>query len=265
VFVSDYEFLEIERHKHITRVFLNRPNQANALNAQIMTELEQVSLGFLDDEETRVVIFAGRGKHFSAGADLKQGFSPAQDSMIMRRRKTGLGARMIRAIAGINQVTIAAIHGAALGGGACIPVACDFRIGAKGCFMGYPEVTLGINLMWHSLPLCVHLIGPARAKKMIMSGKQETADTLYQWGMLDELVEESLLLEKAEEMAEEYANLPPLPVQMIKQSVNMVSSALDQAIMHMDTDQNMLTGTSQDRVTALKAYFSDAGKNFTGN
>ncbi len=263
--MSDYEFLEMERQGHITWVFLNRPRQANALNSQIMTELEQVSRSFLDDEETRVVIFAGRGKHFSAGADLKQGFSPAQDSMIMRRRKTGLGARMIRAIASINQVTIAAVQGAALGGGACIPVACDFRVGAKGCFMGYPEVSLGINLMWHSLPLCVHLIGPARAKKMIMSGKRESAETLYQWGMLDELVDENQLMQKAEEMALEYANLPPLPVQMIKQSVNMVSSALDQAIMHMDTDQNMLTGTSQDRITALKAYFSDAGKDYAGN
>jgi enoyl-CoA hydratase/carnithine racemase len=264
-FMGEYEFLEIERHQHVTRVFLNRPQQANALNSKIMTELEQVSRSFLDDEETRVVIFAGRGKHFSAGADLKQGFSPAQDSMLMRRRKTGLGARMIRAITGINQVTIAAVQGAALGGGACIPVACDFRIGARGCFMGYPEVALGINLMWHSLPLCVHLIGTARAKKMIMSGKRESAETLYRWGMLDELVEESSLLEKAEEMAQEYANLPPLPVQMIKQSVNMVSGALDQAIMHMDTDQNMLTGTSQDRITALKAYFNEAEKNYTGN
>jgi len=263
--MSGYEFIELERTGHITTVFLNRPQQANALNAGIMTELEHVSGAFLHDEQTRVVIFAGRGKHFSAGADLKQGFSPAGDSLIMRRRKTGLGARMIRAIHGINQVTIAAVQGAALGGGACIPVACDFRVGSKDCFMGYPEVTLGINLMWHSLPLCVHLIGPARAKKMIMSGQRETAETLYQWGMLDELVADNQLLDTAMQMAEDYAGLPPAPVQMIKQSVNMVSSALDVAIMHMDTDQNMLTGATQDRATAISAYFDGTAPEFEGN
>jgi enoyl-CoA hydratase/carnithine racemase len=260
-----YEFIEVERNGHVATVYLNRPQQANALHGPIMSELEQVSHSFLDDEQTRVVIFAGRGKHFSAGADLKQKPARQQVSTLMRRRHNGLGARMIRAIHGINQVTIAAVQGAALGGGACIPVACDFRIGTTDCFMGYPEVTLGINLQWQSLPLCVHLIGPARAKKMIMSGSREDATTLLGWGMLDEVVPGDQLLARAEEMATEYANLPPIAVQMIKQSVNMVSSALDQAIMHMDTDQNMLTAGTKDRVEGIDAYFNKRAPKFTGD
>jgi enoyl-CoA hydratase/carnithine racemase len=263
--MKDYEFIELERNGHITTVFLNRPNQANALHGPIMSELEQVSHSFLDDEETRVVVFAGRGKHFSAGADLKQKPGKQKTSLLMRRRHTGLGARMIRAIHGINQVTIAAVQGAALGGGACIPVACDFRIGSTDCIMGYPEVTLGINLQWHSLPLCVHLIGPARAKKMIMSGSRENATTLLNWGMLDEVVASDQLLVRAREMAAEYASLPPIAVQMIKQSVNMVSSALDQAIMHMDTDQNMLTAGTEDRIEGVDAYFNKRAPKFTGD
>lgn len=263
--MKDYEFIEVERKNHIATVTLNRPAQANALNSQIMAEIEQVSYSFLDDEDTRVVIFAGRGKHFSAGADLKQPPLQKTESLLMRRRHAGLGARMIRAIHGINQVTIAAVQGAALGGGACIPVACDFRIGATDCIMGYPEVTLGINLQWHSLPLCVHLIGPARAKKMIMSGIRENSATLLQWGMLDEVVDGDQLMLRAEEMAGHYADLPPIAVQMIKQSVNMVSSALDQAIMHMDTDQNMLSASTQDRIEGIEAYFNNRDPDFTGN
>ena len=263
--MDDYEFIEVERKGHIATVFLNRPKQANALHGPIMSEIERVSHSFLDDEQTRVVIFAGRGKHFSAGADLKQQPGNQKTSMLMRRRHAGLGARMIRSIHGINQVTIAAVQGAALGGGACIPVACDFRIGSTDCIMGYPEVTLGINLQWHSLPLCVHLIGPARAKKMIMSGSRENATTLLNWGMLDEVVDVDQLPGRAVEMATEYANLPPIAVQMIKQSVNMVSSALDQAIMHMDTDQNMLSAASEDRAEGIDAYFSKRAPKFTGD
>jgi enoyl-CoA hydratase/carnithine racemase len=145
---------------------LNRPEAMNALSSRLMEEIEQASRDFLNDEETRVVVFRGSGKHFSAGADLKE--RRAVRNMVMQRRDFALGARMIRAITEIQQVTIAAIHGVALGGGACIPTACDFRIATEDAVCGYPEVNLGMNLMWQSLPLCVRLIGPARAKRMIM-------------------------------------------------------------------------------------------------
>ncbi len=258
-----YENLKLERVGSIARVILNRPDQLNALNEQLMQEIEAVSRSFLDDEETRVVIFSGAGRHFSAGADLKQK-ADMDDSMIVRRRKSGLGARMIRAITEIHQVTIAQVHGAALGGGACIPTACDFRIGSDDCYCGYPEVNLGINLMWQSLPLCVRLIGPARAKRMIMLGAKEDAQTLLNWGFLDEVVPASELEVRAFEMAKQYAAQPPIATQMIKQSINVVSNALDQAIMHMDTDQNILTTLTDDRAEGIKAFFEKRDAEFTG-
>lgn len=262
----DYEFLKIEKREQIAVVKLNRPDRLNALHRGIMEEIEQASKSFLYDEKTRVVIFAGVGKHFSAGADLKATQAGnSRPNMLLQRRHAGLGARMIRSIVEINQVTIAAIHGAALGGGACIATACDFRIGSKDCFMGYPEVNLGINLQWVALPLCVHLIGPARAKRMVMLGNREDAETLLQWGYLDEVVERDQLMDKAFEMAEEYAKRPPIAVQMIKQSINMISSALDQAIMHMDSDQNMLSGITEDRAEGMRAFFEKRDPVFKGN
>jgi enoyl-CoA hydratase/carnithine racemase len=185
--------------------------------------------------------------------------------MLMKRRDAGLGARMIRAILEINQVTISAIQGAALGGGACIPTACDFRIGSEDCFVGYPEVNLGMNLMWHSLPLCVRLIGPARAKRMIMLGSRENAETLQNWGFLDQVVPREQLKAAAIEMAAEYVAQPPIAVQMIKQSINAVSAAMDDAIMHMDTDQNILTNMTEDRAEGIRAYFEKREPKFKGD
>lgn len=259
----EFQFLQRVQDGPIARVILNRPKQLNALNPELLSEIEQVARSFVDDDQTRVVIFSGAGKHFSAGADLK---APAVEmSLVQRRRTSGLGARMIRAICEIPQVTIAAIHGAALGGGACIPTACDFRIGTSDCFCGYPEVNLGINLMWQSLPLCVRLVGPARAKRMIMLGNKEDAKTLQDWGWLDEVVEPDELSSVTTKMAETYARQPPIPTQMIKQSINAVSSALDQAIMHMDTDQNILTTMTEDRSEGISAFFENRDPNFTGN
>ncbi len=262
--MNSYQFLEIEREGAVTTIWLNRPDSLNALSVDLMSEIERVSLAFLDDEETRVVVFRGRGKHFSAGADLKQAGSGSRN-MVMRRRDSALGARMIRAIREIHQVTIAGIHGAVLGGAACIATACDFRIGSEDCFCGYPEVNLGMNLMWQSLPLCVHLIGPARAKRMIMLGSNEEAKTLLEWGFLDEVVSREQLNEAVNQMAAAYAAQPPVATQMIKQSVNAVSSALDSAIMHMDTDQNLLTGKTEDLKEGMQAFLEKRDPEFKGN
>jgi enoyl-CoA hydratase/carnithine racemase len=260
-----YKNLVVERTGHVTLVRLNRPAALNALNTELMTDIELVSRSFLYDEQTRVVVFVGNGKHFSAGADLKQMAPTPPPSLVMRRRQQGLGARMIRAIIEIPQVTIAAIGGAALGGGACIPTACDFRIGADDCFCGYPEVNLGINLAWHALPLCVRLIGPARAKRMIMLGARESAQTLLDWGFLDQVVPAAELLPATLALAEQYAGQPPVAVQMIKQSINAVSATMDDALMHMDTDQNILTTLTEDRAEGIAAFFERRPGMFKGD
>lgn len=263
--MSDYQYIELERSGAITTIWLNRPGKFNALSVELMSEIEEVSRGFLNDEDSRVVVFRGRGKHFSAGADLKPESNSEPRNLVMRRRDSALGARMIRAIVEINQVTIAGVHGAALGGAACIATACDFRIGTEDAFCGYPEVNLGMNLMWQALPLCVHLVGPARAKRMIMLGANEKAETLLDWGFLDEVVPGEQIDDAVGRMAEAYAAQPPVAVQMIKQSINAVSSALDSAIMHMDTDQNLLTSTTEDLQEGMNAFLEKRDPSFKGN
>ncbi|MDG1305227.1 MAG: enoyl-CoA hydratase-related protein, partial [Pseudomonadales bacterium] len=88
--------------------------------------------------------------------------------------------------------------------------------------------------------------------------------TLLEWGFLDQLVEREDLEQASMAMARRYANQPPIAVQMIKQSINAVSSALDDAVMHMDTDQNLLTASTEDRKEGISAFFEKRPPEFSG-
>ena len=260
-----YKHIRVTREAHVATVTFNRPEKANALNFEHLAEIEDAALSFRDDPESRVVIFTGTGRHFSSGADLTDPGDAYRGSLVLRRRRARIGERTIDALYNMDQITIAAWNGAAMGGGACIATALDFRIGSIGCFMQYPEVDIGVNLMWKSLPLCVHLAGPARAKRLVAGGERIPAETLLTWGILDELVPSTELLERAQSLAEFYAGKPPVAAQMIKRSVNQIVSALDQAIMHMDFDQNLFSQGSEDRKTAIDAYLQNKTPTFTGN
>lgn len=260
-----YQHLVISKRGSVAVVSFDRAERLNALSRDLMLEITEAANAFQQDVDTRVVVFTGRGKHFSAGADLRDPDRGAGGSRLSQRRRIRSGPDMIRSIFEMHQITIAAINGVALGGGACIATACDFRIGARDSFCGYPEINRGMNLHWVALPLCVHLIGPSRAKRMIGLGRNEDAETLLRWGFYDEVVDADQLMERALSMAAEYARQPPIPLQMIKQSVNAVVSALDRSIMHMDHDQWMLTASTEDYREGIKSFFEKRKPEFTGN
>ena len=265
--MSEFEHLNISRNAHITTVALNRPEKSNALTLPLMSEMIHFCEQLIEDTETRVVIFTGAGKNFSTGMDLSDPatLKQQQGTLLQRMRALEIGPRMIKAVYNIPQITIAAINGKALGGAACIASACDFRMGATDCRVGYPESRLGMNLSWLGLPLCTHLVGPAKAKRMVILGQQEKSADLLQWGFLDERVETDQLMEKTQAMAEQYANMPPMQAQMIKRSVNQIVSALDQAIMHMDKDQFLLAQQSKDFGEGIAAVLQGREPNFKGD
>ena len=260
-----YKNLVLERDGHIALVRFNRPDKANALNYDHLEELEHVALSFRDEADIRVVIFTGTGKHFSSGADLSDPGNAYKVPLVQRRRRMRMGERAIEALLGIDQITIAAWNGAAMGGGACVATACDFRIGADNCFMQYPEIDIGVNLMWKSLPLIINLAGPSRAKQLVAGGIRAHASKLLDWGILDELVPLDELLPAATQMAQHYVAKPPIALQMIKQSANQISNALSHAIMHMDADQNMFSAATTDRDEAVDAYLNKRTPSYTGN
>jgi enoyl-CoA hydratase/carnithine racemase len=260
----DYKDLTIEkRDDNIAIVTFNRPEQLNTLTTNLMTEIEQLTEDFHKDIETRVVIFTGAGKYFSGGRDLTEQGGPT--TVLGRQRAIQNGPRMTRKLYMMDQITIAAINGGAFGGGCCIASALDFRIGDENCFAGFPESRLGMSLSWTILPIIVHLIGPTYAKEMTILGKNNDAQTLLKWGFLSEVVPLDNLLKRAIEIAKKYAVMPPIPAQMIKKTINHISGALDQAIMHMDMDQLMFTLQTDDLKEGIAAFFGKRNGKFKGN
>ena len=254
--------LKIKKEGHICWVYLNRPKSLNALNTEILKELTQFNASLRDDLESRVIIYTGTGENFSSGADLKEKREPMTR---LKSWRNNFGKPAIWSFLEVDQITIAVINGYCLGGAACIASACDFRIASENAVLGYPEINLGINLNWLGLPLAVRLIGPAKAKKIVIGGENENADTLLKWGFYEEVHPKNKLMEAAEEMANLYASKPPMAAQMIKRSVNELTYSGDDAIMHMDYDQTLLTHETKDRKEAIKSFFEKRDPEYKGD
>jgi enoyl-CoA hydratase/carnithine racemase len=251
--MSDYEFFRIERAGAVTSVSINRPERRNALTPEMLVSLRQIAESFRGDAATRAVIVRSDCADFSVGADIGR-MAGDRPSVAELRHTAENGALLLRAIREIHQPTLCLVRGIATGGGACIPTACDFRFGTADARIGYGEVKLGINLMWHALPLAIQTVGLARAKRMVMTGDLFDAATMQDWGFFDEIVSESDAEDHVMAIAQHYAALPPVAVQMIKRSANAWAGALDQAVMHADADQWLLATRTDDFREGVTAF-----------
>jgi enoyl-CoA hydratase/carnithine racemase len=258
-----HEHIRVERDGAIATVVLDRAEKRNALTPAMLLALRAIAEGFRDEPEIRAVVIRGEGSHFSVGADISQ-MGGATPPTVHLRRTAEAGALLMRALREIHQPTICAMQGIATGGATCIATACDFRLGTSDARIGYGEVKLGINLMWHALPLAIQAVGLSRAKTMVMTGDLFDAETMRDWGFFDRLVPAGDLAAEADALARKYAALPPIAVQMIKRSANAYAGALDQAVMHADADQWLLATRTDDFREGVASFFEKRSPDFTG-
>ena len=260
-----YKYLNMKRDGHLAIVRFNRPETANALSYSHLNEIEHCALSFREDAQTRVVIFTGEGKHFSSGADITEMEATVDTPIVLHRRRLRMGERVLKAILSMDQITIAAWNGGAIGGGACLVTAADFRIGTDTSFMHYPEIELGLNLMWQSLPLTIRLVGPTRAKRLVIGAEKVFSDKLLSWGLLESVVPQDQLIDSCISFAQDYVNKSPVAAQMIKRSINNICGVLDQGLMHMDADQHLFVAKTSDQQVAKNMYLNEGDPDFTGN
>jgi enoyl-CoA hydratase/carnithine racemase len=267
--VSD--FLSVERglgpDGRIAVVRFDRGDGINALSPEAMRQLTSVARGFEDDADTSVVVLTGGAKAFSAGFDLRDAEGQARKDMDLGslRRALKVGPRLTRAWQEIEQVTICAIEGFAIGGGVALAVALDFRVMASNAHLRVPEIALGMNMSWQSVPRMLHLIGPARTKQaVIIADERISADTALQWGLVEEVAAPGKAFDAAMALAEKVARQPPISAMMTKLTVNRLACALDDLASHMDGDQFALASMSEDHKEGVAAFRERRNPKFRG-
>lgn len=259
-------YVSLERRGRIGIVRFDRGDRSNTLSLAACRELTQMARSLEGDTELCAVILTGSAEHFSMGADLSdQEFRESRQLPMAQRRQTvQTGGRMCRAWEDIEPLTIVAIEGWCVGGGTALSVACDLRVASRGARFYVPEIERGMNLSWGAVPRIAHLVGPARAKRIIMLSEKIAADRALEWGLVDELAPPGGALDAALAMAERAASLPPVQLRMIKQAVNASVNALDRAVSHADFDQFTLATQSGDFEEGVKSFLERRPPRYTG-
>jgi len=176
---------------HATITFWTEPG-LNVLAPDVLQSFGAALAKVKTDSRVRATVIRAEGKVFIAGADIKamQNYSP-EDA----REYGSIGQGVFSDLASLPCVTVAAINGAALGGGLELALACDFRIAVKSAKLGLPEVTLGLIPGWSGIPRLTKLVGQSHAKRLFLSGNQVSAEDGLSFGLVDEIVNSSEDLE----------------------------------------------------------------------
>ncbi|HYF60399.1 MAG TPA: enoyl-CoA hydratase/isomerase family protein [Burkholderiaceae bacterium] len=260
------DWVRVERRGRIAIVRFDRGDGRNALSIEACRALARAARSFEEDADVSAVVLTGTPGMFSLGADLRdEALARARVARLAERRLVmQLGGRMCRAWAEAEPLTIAAIEGWCVGGGAALAVACDLRVASRAATFYVPEIERGMNLSWGAVPRIAHLVGPARAKRIAVVAERLPAERALDWGLVDELAPEGGALEAALAVAERVASLPPVQVRMIKQAVDASVHALDRATSQADFDQFALAMDSADFDEGVRAFLERRPPRYTG-
>ncbi|MGI0012710.1 MAG: enoyl-CoA hydratase-related protein [Nitrososphaera sp.] len=180
------KYIQLEPLGDIAIVRINRPEALNAVNSDVISDLSRTIDIIAADDNIKVVIITGAGERsFCAGADIS--YMVNIDPMQAERYATSAQA-VINKIERLEKPVIGALNGFALGGGCELAMACDIRVASSNAKMGQPEVTIGIPPGWGGTQRLMRLVGPAKAKEMIFTGKMITAEEAHQIGLVNNVV-----------------------------------------------------------------------------
>ncbi len=210
------EFVRLEVEDGIGTIRLDRP-PVNALNDQVTAELAAAAAEAADSEQVRAVVIYGGGKAFAGGADI--GVMAEAGYAEMAARSGRLQAAM-DLVAGLGKPVVAAITGYALGGGLEIVLAADFRVAGERARFGQPEILLGIIPGAGGTQRLPRLVGPARAKDIIFSGRMLTAAEALEIGLVDRVVPDDSVYSAALDLVRRYVNGPALALRAAKRAID---------------------------------------------
>ena len=210
------EFVRLESADGIGTIRLDRP-PVNALNDQVRDELATVASSAAADAEIRAVILYGGEKVFAAGADVKQMAEATYAAMADRSARLQAALSLVAAI---GKPVVAAITGYALGGGLELALAADFRVAGENARLGQPEILLGIIPGAGGTQRLPRLVGPARAKDIVFTGRMVKAAEALAMGLVDVVVPDASVYQAALDLVQRYAVGPALALRAAKQAID---------------------------------------------
>ena len=251
---SDYATLNLSRHdEHILIVTLNRPDAANAMNTQMGRELMEVFEAFqIELDDVRCIILTGRGeKAFCAGGDLKERRGMTDEAW---QAQHAVFERMVRAIINCPLPVIAAVNGAAYGGGCELALAADFAYAADAARFALTEVTLGIMPGAGGTQTLPRAVGQRRAMEIILTGLPFSAQEAHAWGLVNKVVPPGELLEATLATARRIAGNAPISVRQAKQAIHrgLQMSLADGLAFEIEAYNRMIP--TEDRREGINAF-----------
>jgi len=243
--------IKVMKDGPVTTLYMNRPDQMNALSGAVFADLDEIIDELEKDKELRAVIITGEGKAFVAGADIKEMSALNPEEM---RTFTAHGQKVLRRLEKLQKPVIAAINGFALGGGMEIALSCDIRLASDKAKFGLPEVKLGIFPGLGGTQRLTRIAGKGKACELIFTGDIIDAAAALAIGIVDRIVPAAQLMCEARAMAARIVVNAPIAVGLAKSSINMaLESDLDSGLKY-ELDTVMKCMPTKDKKEGMKAF-----------
>lgn len=256
-----YEFLIVDPQveQHIALIKLHRPKELNALNRQLMQELQQALQELDEDEKVRAIVLTGDEKAFAAGADIRQmADATALDMLKLNQFATWDQVKKTR------KPMIAAVSGFALGGGCELMMHCDLIVASETARIGQPEIKLGVIPGAGGTQRLTRSLGKALAMELVLTGRSLTAEEALRIGLINKVVPVELYLQEAIHLAKQVAENSPLAIQLAKESVlHAFNTTLDEGL-HLERKNFYLCFAGEDQKEGMHAFIEKRKPVFKG-
>jgi enoyl-CoA hydratase/carnithine racemase len=275
----DFTTIEVDVSGSRGAITLNRPEKLNPLGTSTLLELAEAARILDSHPDVKVVVVSGRGRAFSAGADLAA-FGRAADGRVAASPEPGVsqppvasqepgpsggagssregadaGRRMAEAIEGMRAVTVARLHGHVVGGGVVLASACDLRVAAEDTRFSIPEVDLGIPLAWGGIPRLVREIGPALTKELVMTCRPLGAEEARAAGFVNRVVPAGELDSEVEDLVSLLLTKSTLTLSATKTHVNAVTGSMVGTARAWNDADSLVTALSDPESRAAGAAY----------
>jgi len=257
-----YKNLIVEIKDGIGILKINRPKALNALNSETLNEIKQAGEMLNGNKDVNVVIVTGEGdKAFVAGADiLEMKDLTAIEGMLFSQR----GHEALSTLENMEKPVIASVNGFALGGGFEVALACDIIYASDKARLGFPETTLGIHPGFGGTQRTAKLVGLAKAKELIFTGKMITAQEAYEMGLINKVVPHDQLMAEVMALAEKIKANGPFAVRLAKECINKSLSLDNKEGLMLEAKDFGLCFATKDQKEGMTAFVEKRKATFTG-